>query len=576
MKENINNISKNNNATNQWYKSAVSTAVVGMIFSFIIFILLFGNFIRSTIVEARLEKELIDLKIEIQDRPPDEELFEKARQRDLEFRQNIINRMDFNRKGGYLLLCSVTIMLTGFKSASTLKKKMPAPQPSVDRLKEQISNAKFSRWAVTAGLIILGSGAFVLAIKPAVVFYEVSPMNVSYPAEEEVAANWPTFRGPQGLGISAYTNIPTNWNGETGEGILWKSEVPLPGMNSPVVWGDRVFISGGDPNQLRVFCYDTNTGSLVWTGDVRQMFSESEEEPFDVMEDTGFAAPTLATDGQRVYAIFITGIVACFDFEGNKVWEKDLGVPDSMYGYASSLAMYRNLLLIQFDQGDAEDEKSMMIALDGSTGRVVWQTKRPVPNSWTSPIVAKVNEEFQLITCGDPWVIAYNPADGKELWRADCLGTDVAPSPIYSNGLVFAIQPYSKLIAIRPDGHGDVTETHIAWKISENAPDICSPVSNGELVFLLTMDGYLSCFKNSDGTKLWEQEVDDYFLASPSFVGDRLYLLGDDGVMFIAEVEPEYKELAKCELGEKCQASPAFADGRIYIRGEKHLFCIGE
>jgi outer membrane protein assembly factor BamB len=576
MKENINNISKDNNAVNQWYKSAISTAVVGMIFSFIILVLLLGNFIHSTIVEARQEQELVDLKIEIQNKPGDEELFEKVRQRDLEFRQNIINRMDFNRKGGYLLLCSVTIMLIGFKSASTIKKKMPAPQPGFDRLKEQISDAKFSRWAVTTGLVILGLATSILVIKPGVVFYEVSPASVSYPTEEEVAANWPTFRGPQGLGISAYTNIPTNWNGETGEGILWKSEVPLPGMNSPVVWGDRVFISGGDPNQLQVFCYDANTGSLLWTGDVKQIFSESEEEPFDVMEDTGFAAPTVATDGQRVYAIFITGIVACFDFEGNKVWEKDLGIPNSMYGYASSLAMYRNLLLIQFDQGDAEDEKSMMIALDGSTGRIAWQTKRPVPNSWTSPIVAKVNDEFQLITCGDPWVIGYNPADGKELWRADCLGTDVAPSPIYSNGLVFAIQPYSKLIAIRPDGRGDVTETHIEWNISENAPDIGSPVSNGELVFLLTMDGYLSCFKNSDGTKLWEQEVDDYFLASPSFVGDKLYLLGDDGVMFIAEVEPEYKELAKCELGEKCQASPAFADGRIYIRGEKHLFCIGE
>ena len=576
MKEDINNISENNNVVNQWYKSAILTAVIGIIFSFIILVLLLGNFISSTIVEARQEQELIDLKAEIQDTPGDERLLEKIRQRDLKFRQNIIRRRDFNRKGALLLLGGVVIMLVGFKSAGTLRKKMPAPQPGADRLIEQISDAKFSRWAVTIGLVILGTGAFVLAIKPEVVFYEVSPTSVSYPAEEEVAANWPTFRGPEGLGISAYTNIPTNWNGETGEGILWKSEVPLPGMNSPVVWNDRVFISGGDPNQLQVFCYDTNSGSLLWTGNVKQIFAESEEEPFDVMEDTGFAAPTVATDGQRVYAIFVTGIVACFDFEGNKVWEKDLGIPDSMYGYASSLAMYHNLLLIQFDQGDAEDEKSMMIALNGSTGRVVWRTKRPVSGSWTSPIVAKVNDEFQLITCGDPWVIGYNPADGKELWRADCLGSDVAPSPIYSSGLVFAVKPYSKLIAIRPDGHGDVTETHIAWKISENAPDICSPVSNGELVFLLTMDGYLSCFKNSDGTKLWEQELDDYFLASPSFVDDKLYLLGDDGVMFIAEVEPEYKELAKCELGEKCQASPAFANGRIYIRGEKHLFCIGE
>jgi outer membrane protein assembly factor BamB len=188
--------------------------------------------------------------------------------------------------------------------------------------------------------------------------------------------------------------------------------------------------------------------------------------------------------------------------------------------------------------------------------------------------VTLVDDRYQLITCSNPLVIAYNPGDGTELWRADCLGADVAPSPVYANGLVFVIEPHMNTLAIRPDGHGDVTETHIAYKI-DFAPDICSPVSNGEMLFLLSTDGLLCCYKTEDGTKLWEKELREYFQASPSLVGDKLYLLSEEGTMFIVETGAEYKEAAKIELGEKCFASPAFADGRIYIRGKENLYCIG-
>jgi len=177
--------------------------------------------------------------------------------------------------------------------------------------------------------------------------------------------------------------------------------------------------------------------------------------------------------------------------------------------------------------------------------------------------------------CGNPWVISYDPADGTELWRVNCLGADIAPSPIFAGGLVFVIEPHMKTVAIRPDGRGDVTETHIAWKI-DGGPDICSPVGNDELIFLLSSDGYLSCYKTDDGVRLWEQDMKDYFQASPSLVGDKLYLLSEEGVMFIVEAAGEHKEPAKNELGEKCFASPAFTDGRIYIRGKENLYCIGK
>ena len=574
MTVNNDSTSRISGTANQWYASAVSTAIVGAIFSLIILVLLVSNFIHSSIVQARREQELVNQKIEIQKRPDDEQLLTQIRRLDLQYRQNLIRELDFTRKGAYLLLGSVVITLIGLKGASVLKKKMPIPRPAADRLPEQVRQAKFSRLAVTTAIVVLGFGALLLAVRPEIAFFDTTQVDTSIPSPEQISKNWPRFRGPEGLGISAYTNVPDHWDGKTGEGILWKTEVPLAGMNSPVVWEDRVFLSGGDPNSLEVYCFDASNGRLLWTGNVRQLSLKEGEEPLDVMEETGYAAPTVATDGRRVYAIFAPGVVGSFDFDGNKIWEKDLGMPDNMYGYASSLAMFENLLLVQYDQGTVEDGKSVFIALESFSGRKIWEAKRPVGSSWTSPIVTQIDNRYQLVTCSNPWVIAYNPADGTELWRADCLGADVAPSPIFASGLIFVIEPNMKTVAIRPNGHGDVTGTHIAYKI-DFAPDICSPVSNGKMIFLLSSDGLLCCYKTEDGTKLWEKELREYFQASPSLVGDKLYLLSEEGVMFIVEAGPEYKEAEKCELGEKSFASPAFVDGRIYIRGQKNLYCIG-
>jgi outer membrane protein assembly factor BamB len=580
-----------------WYRSAITTAVVCAVFSLIVLSLFVINYVRGRIIDAKWEIQSENLKIELRQNPDDQELLLRIRQLDLQFRQHRIRRLAFSRKGSYLLFGSVVIFLIALKFADTYKKKMLAPQVLGNRGDEQLHQATLARWAVTAGLAVLGSGALILAMSTEIDFVETGAVITSYPSIEQINENWPSFRGPGGLGISAYTNIPADWNGKTSDGILWKTRIPLPGNSSPVIWGDRVFLSGGDPNKLQVFCFDAVSGRLLWTGDVTRAPLKSDEEPFEVMESTGFAAPTVVTDGRRVYAIFATGDIGCFDFNGKRIWIRTLGIPDSSYGYASSLAMYRNLILIQYDQGGPEDGMSKMIALDGFTGQTVWETKRPVPNSWSSPIVTEIGDEVQLLTCGDPWVIAYNPAKGTELWRAKCLTGDIAPSLIYANGLVFAIEPYSKLVAIRPDGRGDVTETHIAWSLEEGAPDICSPVSNGELIFLLTTEGFLTCYKVADGKRLWEQDLRENFWASPSLVlapapapvvrqedagasrssgGDKLYLLTEEGVMLIVQAGPEYKELTRCELGEECRASPAFTDGRIYIRGLENLYCIGQ
>jgi len=561
-------------ATSSWYRCTVATAVLSAVFSIVVCAFMLMNYGRSKMVGTADETVMLDLKSEIRNRPDDEQLLSQIRQFDLLLRQQRIRAVNRARQGGYLLLAGVVVFIISLRSAIAHKKRPPSPQPNADQLKEQVGNAKFSRWAVTGGLAILGLGSLFLATRAEIDFARAGAADASSYSMDEVAKNWASFRGPNGAGISTHTNVPSRWDGKTSEGILWKTEIPLPGNNSPVVWGDRIFLSGADPNNRQVYCFDTSTGKLLWKGDVLGL-TKSDEEPLEMMEETGYASPTVATDGRHVCAIFPTGDVVCFDFKGKKVWEINLGRPDSAYGYASSLASYKNLFIIQYDQGGVEDEKSELIALDGFSGRVVWKTKRPVGNSWSSPIVANTGEQFQIITCADPWVIAYNPNDGAEIWRANCLSGDIASSPIYTNGLVFVIEPYSKLVAIKTDGKGDVTKTHIAWVSEEGGPDICSPLSNGEFIFMLATEGLLECYNVSDGKRLWEKDLEEYFLASPSLVGKNLYLLSEKGNMFIAEAGTEYKQSARCEMGEKCHASPAFADGRIYIRGIDNLYCIG-
>ena len=566
----------------QWRLCASATSIVAGIFCAVVVIVLLVNYVQTKIAESTLEVQMEELKVLAQEQPSNERLLETIRQLDLDFRQNNLRRWQFSHIGAYMLLGGVVVLLGGLVARTFLTHEVPRPGPQPDKREQQIADALRSRWAVAGfGLVLVSFIVVLLAITPSIELVAdeeeepADPVVVPPPSRQEYAAQWYRFRGPGGGGVSPYTNIPSEWDGKSGKNVLWKSEVPVIGFNSPVVWGDRVFLSGGNDTKLQVFCYHGTSGELLWTGDVTRT-KPAGGEPFEIMEDTGYAANTMVTDGRRAYAIFATGDLAAFDFEGKKVWEKSLGIPDNVYGYASSLEMYENLVIVQFDQGYGDEDKSRVFAFEGATGNLAWEAKRSVPNSWTSPVVVYVNDEPQLITVADPYVIAYNPADGTEVWRAECVAGDVAPSPIYAGGYVFAIEPYSQLVAIKPGGEGDVSETHIAWRMEEGAPDIVSPLSDGEVIYMLESEGYITCYDVTDGKLLFEQDTRESLRASPSLVGDRIYIISEEGKTHILEAGAEYKELGACELGEKVRASPAFADGRMYIRGLSNLYCISE
>jgi outer membrane protein assembly factor BamB len=362
------------------------------------------------------------------------------------------------------------------------------------------------------------------------------------------------------------------WDPKTGAGIGWKTASPASGFNSPIVWEGRVYFSGGDASRREVFCLDQTTGRLVWRKEVKSVATATATA--EISESSGYAAATMATDGKRVFALFANGDLAAFSLDGQPVWSKCLGALKNSFGHASSLAVWRDRLIVQVDQGESDEGKSRLYALDGRTGEIVWQRQRQVASSWATPLVIEAAGNAQIITLAVPWVIAYAANDGTELWRLSALNGEITPSPVFAGGLLFVISPGEKLLAIRPDGQGDVTKTHIAWTAEENVPDIASPVSNGELVFTLTTSGRLTCLDAQTGQKQWEHDYNSEFYSSPGLAGGRLYLFGQNGTAVVVEAARQFKEVFHTEMGDAFHASPAFVQNRIIMRGATNVWSL--
>jgi outer membrane protein assembly factor BamB len=500
--------------------------------------------------------DMVELRRELLLQPQDESLKERIRALDLDLRQSFFDRRDLSYSGAWLLLVSVAVMVGTWRYAAMKAERPPEPIPPPRQREE---DAARERWvAMCVGLTLIGMVIPLLAL-PTVA------LTTSPPPPQTPVGMWPSFRGADGGGVSIDSDqydYPTHWDGETGANIRWKTPIELPGMNSPIVTGSHVFCTAADATRREVYCFDADTGSLRWSRAVS--LPGSPRESPETMDDTGYAAPTAATDGQRVFALFANGDLAAFDFTGRPAWATSLGVPDSMYGYASSLAVHDSLVIVQFDQGYADDERSQLIAFDAATGRRVWRKPRPVNASWASPIVAG----GQLITLADPFAIAYEPLTGNELWRAEMMSGDVAPSPTTGAGYVFVVNPYDRLMALSADGA-------IAWSYDQIAPDITSPLCDGRFVYLLDTYGTLACIDAADGTEQWQHNFEDgSFHASPTLIGDRLYLTATTGMTRIIKAGEPFEEVGQAALGETVNASIAPIGGRIYMRGETHLYCI--
>jgi outer membrane protein assembly factor BamB len=572
----------------RWLDFARSGSVVAGLFSAVVGLVLLVNHFIVPSDDPVKSVALAEAKDTLRANPTDESLKQAVRELDLQARRAYFRHLQINLAGAWLLVAGAGFFVFSARRVRAAVEKPHLPKLQAEVTKHQTHATQIGRWAVAS------SGAALLVTMLALSAGHNSRLPANQPELESLLAgdtpavrvdvagflagqwtNWPFFRGPLGTGIAFTTNAPLSWNAATGEGVLWKSPVPAPGFSSPIVWGERVFLAGGDEKNREVMCFDAGTGALLWRKNVPPPATGPLELP-EAPEFTGYAACTPATDGTRVFASFGSGELVALDFNGNVVWMRQFGPLVNMYGHSTSLLVWQDRLIVLVDQGEAEAGKSRLYALDTATGREVWQQRRPVGASWATPITIEHAGRTQLITLGDPWLIAYDVERGAELWRADCLGADVAPSPVFAGGYVLAVSPHRHLAAVRPDGQDDVTQTHIAWESPDGSTDITSPVCAGDLVFSVSTEGLLTCLDIATGKLVWEKDLEGQMNASPTLVGDRLYFISLKGQSLVLAAAREHQELARGDLGEPVFASPAFVGERVFVRGTKNLFCLGE
>ncbi len=397
-----------------------------------------------------------------------------------------------------------------------------------------------------------------------------------------LAENWPGFRGPGRQGISGETKVPTAWS--TTENIAWKIAIEGKGWSSPIVWGDRVFVTTAieEGQSFRLICLDRKTGVIVWNNEIVRQAAKPGNA------NNSFATATPVTDGSSVFVLAADGTLAAVSFEGKVRWRYQEFPYFSEHGLGMSPILYDDLLIVALDHTNPGKnnkpgleepwDKAVIVALDQQTGQVRWKGKRGMSRiGYAVPTILNVGGVDQLISPAGDVVQGFDLKTGKLIWTAANPGYSLVPSPVIGEGLVFASSGFDigVLRAVRPDGKGDVTKTHIAWESKDDVPRIPSLLYVRPNLYSLSETGILRCLEGATGKEVWRQRIGGKFSASPVWVEGKLYLLSESGKTIVAEASPQYKLVAQNELNEKCCASPAVSQGNLFIRSEKALYCVG-
>ena len=387
------------------------------------------------------------------------------------------------------------------------------------------------------------------------------------------AQEWPQFRGPGGQGHSSERGLPLTW-GE-GRNVAWKTPIPGLGWSSPVVAGGRVWITTAIEQRgisLRVVAFDAATGREV-------VNVEAFKIPLDRREinpKNSWASPTPVIEGDRVYVHFGADGTAALTASGEIIWKNRFDYV-SQHGAGGSPVVYGDLLIVNCDGSDV----AFVVALDKRTGKVKWKTNRgfPADQAYTTPLVIRAGDRDQLISIGAFRARAYDPATGKEIWRVRYdEGFSNVPRPVFAHGLVFIATGFQQpsLLAVRPDGKGDVTKTHVAWSITRGAPLTPSPLAVGDELYLVTDGGIATCLDARTGTMLWQQRLGGTYSASPVFADGRIYFLAEQGVTTVIAPGRAFQRLAQNALDGGLLASMAVAGGSLFLRTDSHLYRITE
>lgn len=573
------------------YRAALSAGVAAGLVCLVMGSLLVVNYLQLRRSDPLNNPELVRLRERFAADPGNADLKEQIRVLQLMSRKAFFTSRDQVRRGGFVLLAFVAILLVSLNAVDSLREKLPdlSRAPPADSVWVNMAvRRKAMAWCGVA-IVVAGLAAGILTPSeldraPAPKEPDRPPVapagagdNIPQPdpatrvgLNEAFLAQWPNFRGAAGSGVAFVKSAPGAWDGRDGRGIVWKSEVPKTGYSSPVVWDDRLYLTGGDEAARTVYCYDAGSGELLWERDVVDVPGARDELP-EIDENAGWAASTASTDGSRVFAIFATGNLVCFDREGERVWARATGVPQNHYAHSSSLLVHDNTLFVQID----DNSLPRVLALDTATGKERWTAERWAL-SWASPMWVEAAGRLQVVLVDSAAVAGYDFAAGTLLWKQECMSGEVAASATYGDGMVFVGNDMAVAAGIALEPAGEGVNAAVKWKYEDSLPDVASPLAANGYVIMGLSSGYLVCLAAATGEVAWEQEFDHGFYASPLLVAGDVYALEMSGVMHVVKPGQEYVEQAAYELGEEVSATPAVMEGRMYIRGERHLFCVGE
>jgi len=407
------------------------------------------------------------------------------------------------------------------------------------------------------------------------------------------AEDWPGWRGPRGDGTSIEKGIPTKWGKD--DNIAWKTAIPGRGHSSPVIWGDRVFLTSclekdgkqflQEGKQL-LLCLDRKDGKILW----------QQEQPHKLQKSihglNSHASSTPATDGKYVFVTFHDEpnyVACCYDLDGKLIWKKTPGEFNSVHGFCSTPALYQDLVILNGDQDSPKGTygrknsknsyDSYLIALEKSTGAERWRVSRPYNiRSYTPPVIFDMAEKKQLVLSGSKCVASYDPETGKLNWNINDGPTEqFVSSLVYGDGVLFMTYGFPKLgyAGIRPDGQGEVKKTHLLYNVERDGGYVPSPIYHDKYFFFVNDNGIASCVDSQTGKSQWKERISNHSSASPVLADNHLYFVDDLGFTTVLKAGPKFEVVQKNELGEKSFGSPAIARGQLFIRGVNHLYCIG-
>ena len=393
------------------------------------------------------------------------------------------------------------------------------------------------------------------------------------------AENWSGFRGINAQGHSTETQLALTWTDK--QNITWKTELPGEGWSSPIVHDGTVYVTTAteDGASCRILSLDSDTGDQNWDVEVHR------QSPGAKRKQNSYATPTPVTDGTYIFAAFADGTVVAVDRQGKLVWKNTEVRFHSLHGLGASPILVDDLVIMPFDGSSSEQkelgwkipwDKAVVLAIDAKTGKTVWRGKRGASRvGHVTPVT--VNGGRSIVSAAGDQVAAFDKDNGERIWSVYSQGEGVTPTPAVGKGIIYTSSGFEEptIRAIRINGSGDVTDTHIMWEQKKGVPAMPSPLLVASRLYTITRDNILYCINAEDGQVLWNKRLTGTHSASPVYADGRIYILSETGTTLVLEPGVEYKELASNPLNEKCLASMAVSNGKFYIRGINHLFCIG-